>query len=163
MDTPLQAMDTWGPGLEARMKWLAIATAIGPLMACGGGSANIEGSYDVTITASTACSANLPSATRELNYVANVAQTGAVVQVTLLADVIWNTVTVSGMVSGQTVRFSNFAFSEITTGGGVRLVATGIAIIAADGSITGILSGTFQTPSGTHCNAANHQFQMVAR
>ena len=145
------------------MKRLAIATVIGSLMACDGGGANIDGSYDATITASSTCSASLPSAMRVLNYGANVAQTGAVVQVKLLADVIWNTVSVSGTVSGQTVSFSNFSFSEITTGGGVALVATGFANVASDGSITGILSGTFQTPSGTNCNAANHQFQMVKR
>ncbi len=159
------------------MKWLAIATAIGSLMACGGGSggssptaptpappnANIDGSYNLTITASSTCSANLPSATRVLNYVANISQTGAAVQVTLLAHVIWNTVTVSGTVSGQTITFSNFSFSEITTGGGVALGTTGTANVAADGSITGTLSGTYQTPSGTNCNAVSHQIQMVKR
>jgi hypothetical protein len=117
----------------------------------------------LTITASSTCSANLPSATRVLNYVANISQTGAAVQVTLLAHVIWNTVTVSGTVSGQTITFSNFSFSEITTGGGVALGTTGTANVAADGSITGTLSGTYLTPSGTNCNAVSHQIQMVKR
>ena len=98
-----------------------------------------------------------------LNYVANITQTGTAVQVQLLAHVIWNTVTVNGTVSGQTVTFSNFAFDEITTANGIALTSTGTATVAADGSITGTLSGTFQTPSGTTCNAINHQFVMVKR
>lgn len=159
------------------MRWLAIATVMVSLTACGGGSggssptaptaaappANVAGSYNLTITASSTCSANLPSATRVLNYIANVSQTDAAVQVTLLAHVIWNNVTVNGTVSGQTINFSAFSFSEITTAGGVALASTGTANVAADGSMTGTLSGTYQTPSGTNCNAANHQIQMTKR
>ena len=125
--------------------------------------ANIAGSYNATITASSTCAANLPAETRVLNYVANVAQTGTSVQVALLAHVIWNSVTVTGTVSGQTINFSSFSFSEITTAGGVALASTGTANVAADGSITGTLSGTYQTSSGTSCNAGNHQIQMVKR
>ena len=156
-----------------KMKWLAIATAVGSLMACRGGSAgssptapppaDIAGSYNATITASSTCSANLPSEARVLNYVANITQTGPAVQVQLLAHVMWNNVTVTGTVSGQRIDFSSFSFSEITTAGGVALVATGTGNVAGDGSITGTLSGTYQTPSGTNCNATNHQFQMVKR
>ena len=158
------------------MKWLAIATAIGSLTACGGGSggssptaptpappANIAGSYNATIGASSTCSANLPPETRVLHYVANITQTDAAVQVQLLAHVIWNTVTVNGTVSGQTINFSSFSFSEISTGGGIALVATGTAKVAPDGSITGTLSGTYQTPSGANCNAANHPFHLAKR
>ena len=163
------------------MKRLAIATAIVTVVACGGCSggssptaptaaptpappnANVGGSYNATITASSNCSANLPSATRELNYVANVTQTGAAVQVQLLAHVIWNSVTVTGTVAGQTITFSSFSFSENDTGGGVALVATGTGNVAADGTITGTLSGTYGTPSGANCNAGNHQFVMVKR
>jgi hypothetical protein len=155
------------------MKWVAIATAIASLVACGGGSsptaptpappANIAGSYTATIGASSTCSANLPIETRVLHYVANVTQTGAAIQVELLAHVIWNTVTVTGTVSGQTINFSSFSFSEISTGGGVAMVATGTANVASDGTITGTLSGTYGTPSGSSCNAANHQMQMVKR
>jgi hypothetical protein len=157
----------------AKMTRLAIATAIVSLIACGGGSsptapspappANIAGSYDASIGASSSCSANLPVETRVLNYAANITQTGAAVQVQLLAHVIWNSVTVTGTVSGQTVTFSNFSFSEMTTAGGVGMAATGTASVAADGSITGTLSGNFQTPAGTTCNAANHQIYMVRR
>ena len=68
-----------------------------------------------------------------------------------------------GTVAGQTVAFSTFSFSEITTAGGVALSSTGTASVAADGSITGTLSGTYQTPSGTSCNAANHQVRFVRR
>jgi hypothetical protein len=165
-------------GLEARMKWLAIAMAIGSLMACGGGSggssptaptaavanANIGGSYNLTITASSACAANLPSAARVLAYVADVAQTGAAFNAQLLAHVIWShNAAVSGTVSGQTVAFATLSFSEITTGGGVGLVSTGSATVAGNGTITGTLSGTVQTASGTSCNATNHQIQMTKR
>ena len=45
----------------------------------------------------------------------------------------------------------------------MALVATGTATVAADGSITGTLSGADQTPSGTSGNAGNHQIQMVKR
>ena len=129
----------------------------------GGERELVRRMLNATITASSTCAANLPSETPVLNYVANVTQTGAAVQVQLLAHVIRNSVTVTGTVSGQTVTFSNFSFSEITTANGVALVATGTANVAADGSITGTLSGTYQTPSGTSCNAGNHQIQMVKR
>jgi hypothetical protein len=157
-------------------KLFATATAIVCLAACGGGTsgnsptaptpaanANIEGSYNLTLTASSNCSANLPSATRVLNYVANISQTGVSIQGQLLAHVIWNNQAVIGTVSGQAISFSNFSFSENDTGGGVALIATGSANRAADSSITGTLSGTYGTPSGASCNAANHQLQMVKR
>jgi methenyltetrahydromethanopterin cyclohydrolase len=157
-----------------KMKWPAVAMAIGSFMACGRGSsptaptlaatpANIAGYYDASIGVSSTCSANLPAETRVLHYVANIIQTGAAVQLQLLAEVIWNTVTVTGTVSGQTVNFSSFSFSEISTAGGIALVATGTANIAPDGSITGTLSGTYQTPSGANCNAANHPFHLAKR
>jgi hypothetical protein len=154
------------------MKWLAIAMAIGSLTACGSPTsptpapttpANIGGSYDLSIGADSSCSANLPVETRVLHYVANVTQTGAAFGVQLLAQVIWNTATVTGTVSGRTVTFSTFSFSEITTGGGVSLGTTGTASVAADGSISGTLSGTYQAASGTICNAANHQIHMGRR
>ncbi len=162
------------------MKRLAIAVAIGSLMACSGGSgggnptaptppvtnaniggsdANIGGSYNGTITASSTCSANLPPETRVLGFTATITQTGAAVQVQLVSG--GSTVTVSGTVSGQTVNFPSFSFSGVGRGAGVALLATGgNANVAADGSIAGTLSGTYQTPSGS-CNAANHQLQMV--
>ena len=161
------------------MKWLAIATAIGSLVACGGGSGgssptaptppatnanmsesngNIGGSYNGTITASSTCPANLPPETRVLGFTATITQTGGAVQVQLSGG---STVTVSGTVSGQTVNFPSFSFSGVGRGAGVALVATGgNANVAADGSIAGTLSGTYQTPSGS-CNAANHELQMV--
>jgi hypothetical protein len=153
------------------MKRLAIAMAIGSLVGCGGGSsptaptppANIAGSYDLSIGASSTCSANLPIETRVLHYVANVSQTGAAFNVQLLAHVIWNSAIITGTVSGQTVTFSTFSFSENDTGGGVALATTGTANVATDGLITGTLSGTYQTPSGSSCNAANHQLHMVKR
>ena len=151
-------------------KWLAIATAIGSLAACGGGGtsptaptpappANVAGPYDATITASSNCSANLPSETRVVDLFATITQTGAAVQVQLSAHG-GGTATVSGTVSGRTVNLPGFSFSE-TMGRGAALVASGNASVGADGSITGTLSGTYQTASGSSCNAANHQLRMV--
>jgi hypothetical protein len=153
------------------MKRLAIAAAIGSLLACGGcgGSsptapatpANIAGSYLSTITASSTCSANLPPTAWVLELFTSITQTGAAVQVQLTAHLPGApSVTVSGTVSGQTVNFPSFSLSE-TMGGGATLVASGNANVAADGSIAGTLSGTYQTPSGSSCNAANHQLKMV--
>jgi hypothetical protein len=152
------------------MKRLAIATAIGSLIACGGcgGSstaptppASIAGTYNASITASSTCSASLPSTTRALNYGAEVSQNGAAVQVQLNAHG-GNTVTVSGTVSGQTVTFPSFSLSGSTPqGGAVAVVASGTtANVGADGLITGPLSGTFQAGSATSCNATDHQMQM---
>ena len=98
-----------------------------------------------------------------LTYIADVSQTGTAIQVTLSAHVIWNSVTVIGAVSGQTITFSNFSFSEITTGGGVALAGTGTATVAADGSITGTLNGAYQGLSSMNCTAPNHQLRMVRR
>jgi hypothetical protein len=157
---------------SGKIKWLAIATAIGSLIACGGSNggssptaptppANIAGSYSATITASSTCSANLPAAAWVLGFLATVTQTGAATQVQLIAHMPGApSVTVSGSVSGQTVTFPSIPLSE-TMGGGAALVASGNASVAANGDIAGSLSGTYQTPSGSSCNAANHQLQMV--
>jgi hypothetical protein len=155
------------------MKWLEMVTALACLVACGGGPtaptpapttpANIAGSYDLSIGASSTCSANLPVDTRVLHYVANVSQTGAAFTAQLSADVTWNNAVVTGTVSGQMLTFSTFSFSENNTGGGVALATTGTASVAGDGSITGTLAGTYQTPSGSNCTATNHQLHMGKR
>lgn len=153
------------------MKRLAIAIAIGALTACSGDSsptaptappANIAGSYATTITAASTCSANLPTETRALDFLADITQTGAVAQVKLIAHVPGvPEVTFSGSVSGQTVTFPSFSFTQ-TMGRGAALAASGNAIVAANGlSITGTLNGNYQTSPGASCNAANHQLQMV--
>ena len=154
------------------MKWLAIATAIGSLTACGGGSSsptaptappvNIAASYATTITASSTCSANLPTETRALDFLANITQTGGAVQVQLIAHVPGvPEVTFSGTVSGQTVSFPSFSFNQ-TMGRGAALAGSGNANVAANGlSITGTLNGTYQTSSGASCNATNHQIQLL--
>src|SRR5215212_8430716 len=149
------------------MKRLAIAMAIGSLMACGGcGSAtaptppaNVAGEYNATITASSTCSAKLPAEAWVLKYPATVTQTGAAVQVKLIHHQ-GSTVTVTGTVSGQTINFPSFSFGENMTGGVVALAATAKANVAADNSIAGTLSGTYQTASGTSCNAVDHQLQL---
>jgi hypothetical protein len=124
--------------------------------------ANIAGSYGTTLTASSTCSANLPADTRALEFLATVTQTGAAVQVELVAHVPGvPSTTFSGTVSGQTVNFPNFSFTQ-TMGRGAALAASGSANVAANGlSITGTLNGTYQTSSGSSCNAANHQLQLV--
>jgi hypothetical protein len=154
-------------------RWLAIATAIGSVTACSGGSssptaptppappANIAGPYGTNIIASSTCSANLPPETRTLGFFATITQTGAAVQVQLVAHVPGApSFTVTGTVSGQTVTLPSISFGE-NIGRGATLVASGNASVGANGSITGILSGTYQTPSGSSCNAANHQLEMV--
>jgi len=148
------------------MKWPAIAMAIGSVMACSGGSsptaptappANVAGTYNATITASSTCAANLPAAAWAVNFASNITQTGAAVQVQLFQHVGMNTVT--GTVSGQTINFSTMSLSGTTGAGAVTVVATGTANVDANGEIAGTLSGTYQLASGTTCNAANHQIQ----
>ena len=149
-------------------KWLVLAPALGMLTGCGSGPtapaapANTAGSYNVTVTASTTCSANLPAAARAPEFVANIAQSDAAVQVQLMAKVPGvPEIAFSGTVSGQTVRFPNFSFTA-PMGRGAALVASGTAGVAANGlSMTGTLSGTFQTSSGATCNATNHQLQWI--
>jgi hypothetical protein len=152
------------------LKWLAIAMAIGSLMACSGCSssptaptappANIAGPYAATITAAATCSANLPFPI--LGFSATITQTGAAVQLELLAHAPGAPAgTVSGAVSGQTVTFPSFSLSE-AMGRGATLAASGTLNVANGGlSITGTLNGTFQTPSGLSCNAANHQLELI--
>jgi hypothetical protein len=155
-----------------KLKWLATATVIGSLTACSGGSsspttptptvppANIAAQYGTTITAASTCSANLPFPM--LGFLATVTQTGAAIQTNLQGHAPgMPSGTVSGTVSGQTVTFPSFPLTE-AMGRGATLVATGTATVAANGlSITGTLSGTFQTPAGPSCTATNHQIEMV--
>ena len=154
------------------MKRLAIAMAIGSVIGCSGCGAsspaapappaNVAASYDATVTASSACSANLPTETRALKFLANMAQAGTAVQVQLIAKAPGVPETsFSGTVSGQTVTFPSFSFPS-DMGRGAALAASGSANVSANGlSITGTLSGAYQTPSGSSCNAANHQLEMV--
>jgi len=153
--------------------------AIGSLMACGDSSpttpnptptptpANIAGTYDLTLIASSTCSANLPPATRTLNYIANVTQTGSLnnlVIITLSADgVAFGEVIISGAITGQELKITQFIFSEKTTGGGIALLATGTAVVAPNGSITGTLNGVYQTPSGASCTSSVHQIGLVKK
>ena len=150
-------------------KRLAIAMVIGSLTACGDSGptaptapANIAASYATTITASSTCSANLPNETRALDFLSDITQTGAAIQVKLIAHVPGvPEITFSGTVSGQTVNIPSFSFTQ-TMGRGAALTASGNATVAANGlSITGTLNGTYQTSSGASCNAANHQIQLV--
>jgi hypothetical protein len=148
------------------MKRLAIAMAIGSLMACGGSSptestppANIAGSYNFQITASSSCSANLPSDTRALLFVSTVTQAGSAVQMQLVGHQ-GGTATAAGTVSGQTVSFPTLSLSE-NMGRGATLAASASASVVNANRLTGTVNGTFQTPSGSSCNAANHQLEMV--
>ena len=149
--------------------WVAMAMAIGSLTACGDSGptaptapANIAASYQTKVTASSTCSANLPAETRALDFLANITQTGTGVQVTLIAHVPGVPEnSFSGTVSGQTVNFPSFTFTQ-TMGRGAALTASGSANVAANGlQINGTLNGNYQTSSGASCNAANHQIQLV--
>ena len=149
---------------------MGIGAVIGSLMACGGGSsgptapsappANIAGSYGATLTAASSCAANVPFPV--LGFLATVTQTGAAVQVQLVAHAPGApTSTVSGTVSGQTLTFPSFPLNE-AMGRGATLSGSGNLNVATGGmSITGNVSGTFQTPSGPSCNSANHQLELV--
>jgi hypothetical protein len=152
------------------MKRLAIAMAFGSVVACSGGSsgptaptappANIAGQFGTTITAASTCSANLPFPI--LGFLATITQTGSSAQVELLAHAPGApSGTVSGTVSGQAVTFASFPLTA-AMGRGASLTASGTGNVTTNGlTITGTLNGTFQTPSGLSCNAANHQFEMV--
>lgn len=150
-------------------KWLAIATAIGSLTACGGESgptapttppAEIAGPYSVTLTAAPTCSGNLPFPV--LGFSGTVTQTGGSFQMQLQAHAPGTpSGTVSGTVVGQTVNFASFALTE-AMGRGATLTASGNLNVATGAlTITGNLNGIFQTPSGSSCNAPNHQIEMV--
>lgn len=150
------------------MKWLAIAVAIGSLVACsdsGGPTAptatpaNVAGSYNATFTASSTCSASLPSDARSLFFIATLTQTGSTVQAQLVGHQ-GGTVTVSGTVSGQTLSLPSLSFNE-TVGRGATLTASGSGSVGSNGSITGTVNGTYQVPAGSSCVATNHQLQMV--
>lgn len=149
-------------------KWLMLSPALALVTACGGGPtapvppANVAGSYDLTVTASTACSANLPAESRTLEFLANIAQTDVTVQVQLIAKVpSLPEAAFPATVSGQTINFSNFSFTE-PMGRGAALAASGTAGVASNGlKITGSLSGTFQTSGGATCNATNHQVEFI--
>ena len=155
-----------------------LATVIGSLMACGGSSptppttptppapANIAGNYDLTLVASSTCSQNLPAETRVLKYTANITQTGTLnnlIIMTLSGDVAFGEVIISGVVTGQEFKITQFTFSEKTTAGGIAVLATGTATVAGNGSITGTLSGVYQTPSGASCNSTVHQIGLLKK
>jgi hypothetical protein len=152
--------------LAGTMTRLFLAMAIGSFMACGGSGptgttppANIAGTYNASVTASSTCAANLPSATRVLLFGAEVTQTALAAQVQLIPHG-GSAVTVAATVSGQTINFPGVAFNGTTPEGAVSVVATtGRADVAANGEIAGTLNGRFQTASGS-CTAADHQLQM---
>ena len=165
--------------MKSAIRAAVLATAIGSLMACDGSPtpptptptptptpANIAGAYDLTLTASSTCSANLPAETRTLKYIASVNQTGTLNTlfiITLTGDVVFGEVVISGGIIGQELKFGGFSFSEKTTAGGIALVATGTAVVGANGTIAGSLNGIYQTPSGASCNSNVHQILMVKR
>ena len=87
-----------------------VATAIGSMIACGSNPveppppANIAGSYDMTVTASSTCSATLPADAREFKSIADITQTEATFKATLVGHVIFVSVSVSGSVSDNRIR-----------------------------------------------------------
>ena len=165
--------------MKRAIRSAVLATAIGALMACDGSPtpptptptptptpANIAGSYDLTLIASSTCSQNLPPETRTLKYVANITQTGSLNTlfiITLSGDVAFGEVLIAGGIVGQELKINQFSFSEKTTGGGIAMIATGTATVAANGSITGTLAGIYQTPTGATCNSTVHQIGLVKK
>lgn len=145
------------------MKRLAIAVAIGSVMACGDGPtaptappANVVGAYNATITAASSCSANLPAAAWAVNFASNMTQTGSAVQVQLFQHVGMNTF--NATVSGQTINFPSMSLSGTTGAGTVTIAVTGTANVEANGDISGTFSGTYQLASATTCSG-NHQIK----
>ncbi len=164
--------------------WAVLVLMVGSSMACSGNSptvptptptptptpaptpANVAGNYDMTLIASSTCSDNLPAATRLLKYTANINQTGTLNTLfimTLSGDVSFGEVLIAGGIDGQTLKINQFTFSEKTTGGGIAILATGTATVAANGTITGTLSGVYQTPLGASCNSTVHQIGLVKK
>lgn len=152
------------------MKRLTIAIALGTLVGCSGSSggptaptappANIAGQYSMTVTAASTCAANLPFPI--LGFLATVTQTGSTAQMQLTGHAPGApSGSVSATIAGQAVSFATFPLTE-AMGRGAALAASGNANVATNGlTITGTLSGTFQTPSGLSCNAANHLIELV--
>jgi hypothetical protein len=166
--------------MKRAILFAAIAMAAAASVACGSSSpttpttpttttptpANIAGSYDLTLAVSQTCAQNLPPAARMFKYIATITQTGTLnnlIIMTLSGDVAFGEVVISGVVSDKEFKITQFAYSEKTTGGGIALIATGSAAIAADGSMTGTLSGIFQTPAAATCNSTVHGIQLVKR
>ena len=148
-------------------KWLAIVVASGSL-ACGGSSptaptappANIAGPYSLTITAAPTCAANLPFPI--LGFASTNTQTGAAIQAQLVGHAPGApTGTVSGTVSGQTVSFASFPLTEAMGRGATFAGSANLNVASSGMTMTGTLSGTFQTPSGLSCNSTSHQIEMV--
>ena len=148
-----------------QMNWLVIAAVVASATACGSSPsapttpANIAGSYTASITASSTCSANMPTTTRVLNAAAEVSQTGAAAQLQFNIHG-GSPVTVTGTVSGQKINLPSLSFNGTAAGNTVSVVAAAsTANVAANGEIAAPLNGTYQA-SGTSCNAADHQLQM---
>ena len=149
------------------MKRLAIVIGIGSLIGCRGGDngtaptppANVAGPYEVHVTASSSCSANLPADARSLLFISTVTQAGASIQMELVGHQ-GGMANVSGTVSGRTVSFPSLSLSE-TMGRGATFTGSGTADVGTNGSLTGTLNGTYQTPAGSSCTAANHQLEMI--
>jgi hypothetical protein len=172
--------------MQRAIRLVALAATLSSLIACGSSTvptpnptptptptptlppALIAGSYDLTITAASICSANLPVATRTLTYTANITQTGTLNTLFIItlsgSNVTFGQVIISGGIIGQELKFGAFQFSDQTTGGGISLVANANGIIvAANGAITGTLSGTLQTPTGASCTSSVHQLALVKK
>ena len=108
----------------------------------------------------------MPAATRTLTYGANVQQTGTfntLFIMTLSGNVTFGNALITGGIIGQELKFGTFNISESTTGGGIAVIGNATAIVAADGTITGTISGVFQTPSGSTCASSAHQLKLVKK
>lgn len=160
---------------------LLVASLLGiaPLAGCGSSSpsapsptstpkpstpSNIAGAYNLTISASSTCSGNLPASARILRYAATISQSGSAWQTSLAgADIALARLT--GTVSGSAVSINSVLISDlsnfflpISVNG-----SAGTGSVGAGGEIVGTLNGQISVLTGGNCNAFDHQFRFTRR
>lgn len=126
--------------------------------------ANIAGSYNLVITASSVCASNLPAAARVVRQVVTIAQSGADFTTSFTGGDGTNTFV--GTLSGPTIRNVYVSISAtIGTDALIVASASGTGTVASAGTtISGTLSGNFlMVFTGGNCNAFDHQFQFTRR
>ena len=155
---------------------IAVATLLA-VAACGGerssttsptqsaqptvATSNIAGTYNVTITVSSACASSLAQTDRQRVFLMSVAQTGRNVDGTLIGSAIGG---LSGTVTGTSLAFILQVADQASP---LKLWAIGFAQGTATVSSSAAgLSGTFSdaviTSSGT-CSATNHSISFAKR
>jgi hypothetical protein len=125
--------------------------------------ANIAGTYNLVLTASSSCAASLPAAGRVVRYVATVTQSGSQFQASLTGST-FSTALFQGTVAGQTVTLSVVGIGDLNIGTiGLVITGRGTATVGTGGTISGTFDGSFNNLAGNSCNAFDHQFQLMRR